>query len=122
MSDWNPESKTRMEQLFARNLFKNLGRDVEPVDWRAIYIEESGARVAEPAEWQPHPEPESIPGSDGRGVERLLGKATSGDDSPEVLDAMAEASLTSFMSNSKCRGGRGSFPMSFIQRFLHLSS
>jgi len=49
MSDWNPESKTRMEQLFARNLFKNLGRDVEPVDWRAIYIEESGARVAEPA-------------------------------------------------------------------------
>ena len=118
MSDWNPESKTRLEQLFSKNLFENLGRGVEEFNWRDIYNDNSGARVAEPAEWQPHPEPDSIPGSAGRGVERLLGKANFGDDSPEVLDAMAEASLTSFLSNSKCRGGRGSFPMSFIQRFL----
>ena len=118
MSDWNQESKTRLEQLFARNLFEKVERDLEPPDWRAIYMSESGARVAEPADWQPRSEPDLFPGSEDRGVEQLLGKAASGFDSPEVLDAMAEASFTSFQSNSKCRGGRGSFPMSFIQRFL----
>jgi len=118
MSDWNQESKTRLEQLFARNLFEKVERDLEPLDWRAIYMSESGARVAEPADWQPRSEPDLFPGSEDRGVEQLLGKAASGFDSPEVLDAMAEASFTSFPSNSKCRGGRGSFPMSFIQRFL----
>lgn len=118
MSDWNQESKSRLEQLFSRNLFEKVERDLEQPDWRAIYMSESGARVAEPADWQPRSEPDLFPGSEDRGVEQLLGKAASGFDSPEVLDAMAEASFTSFQSNSKCRGGRGSFPMSFIQRFL----
>ncbi len=118
MSDRNPETKTWTNRILSENLGENFTWDLERLFPRAIFSGESGARIAEPVEWQPDPEWDLFPGFEGRGIEQLLGKASSGSDLPDTLDAGAGASCTSSDTNSKCRGGRGSFPMSFIQRFL----
>lgn len=115
MSPWNPESESWLSSGFQNNLFENFSRDMNLFNRRAIYSSESDARIAEPVEWQPDSEPDVFPGYENRAIERLLGKATSEQQCSDGLDANAD---TEFHMNSKCRGGRGTFPMSFIQRFL----
>lgn len=118
MSESNPETKSRTNRIWLENLGENLDWDLERLFPRAIFRCESGARIAEPVEWQPDPEWDLFPGFEGRGIEHLLGKANSGSQVPDALDVGGDASCTSSESYSKCRGGRGSFPMSFLQRFL----
>lgn len=115
MSPWNPESEFWLTEATDKKLFENFRTDMNLTNWRAIYNCKSDARHAEPLEWQSDSEPDLFPGTEDQTIEQLLGKATSGKLISDGLDAIADSE---FPSNSKYRGGRGFFPMSFIQRFL----
>lgn len=118
MSERNHETKSPANRIQFENLGENFRQDLERLFPRAIFSCESGARIAEPVERHLDPEWDLFPGFEDRGIEQLLGKARFGGQLPDALDVGADASCTSSDTNTKCRGGRGSFPMSFIQRFL----
>lgn len=118
MSQRKPETKSHVNRISPEILGEKLPLDLERLFPRAIFSGESGARIAEPVERQLDPEWDLFPGFEDRGIEHLLGKAKPEGSPSDSLDARAGASCTSSDTNSKCRGGRGSFPMSFIQRFL----
>lgn len=115
MSYWKSEPESWLDGEYSKKLFENFSRDMKLSKTRDILSYKRDAIVAEPADWHPDSEPDVFPGTVFRGTERLPGIAVSGDSLPETLDAIAESES---YKNSRSRGERGSFPMSFIQRFL----